>query len=67
MPLNATNIRINENIFPDFGAELVSKDVVLSINNFQFKGIGVSKKVLNFQGSWDGKKTQLSAKATIGK
>ena len=63
MHLNATNIRINENIFPDFGAELVSKDGVLSINNLQFKGIGVSKKVLNFQGSWDGKKTQLSAKA----
>ena len=63
MHLNATNIRINENIFPDFGAELVSKDGVLSINNLQFKGIGVSKKVLNFQGSWDGKNTQLSAKA----
>jgi hypothetical protein len=31
MHLNATNIRINENIFQDFGAELVSKDGVLCL------------------------------------
>jgi uncharacterized protein YhdP len=42
---------------------LVSKDSVLSINNLQFEGFGVSKKVLSFKGAWDGKHTQLSAKA----
>ncbi|VVH55739.1 hypothetical protein BSPCLSOX_684, partial [uncultured Gammaproteobacteria bacterium] len=63
MHLNATNIRINEDIFPDFSAELVSKDSILSINNLELKGLGVSKKLLSFQGAWDGKHTQLSAKA----
>ena len=63
MHLSATNIRINEDILPNFSAELISKESVLSINNLQFKGFGVSKKALSFQGSWDGKKTQLSAKA----
>jgi hypothetical protein len=41
MHLNATNIRINEDIFPDFSAELVSKDSILSINNLELKGLGV--------------------------
>jgi hypothetical protein len=36
---------------------LVSKDSVLSINNLQFEGFGVSKKVLSFKGAWDGKHT----------
>ncbi|SHN94078.1 FIG006388: Possible exported protein, partial [bacterium endosymbiont of Bathymodiolus sp. 5 South] len=63
MHLSAKNIRINEDIFPDFSVKLVSKDSVLSINNLQFEGFGVSKKVLSFKGAWDGKHTQLSAKA----
>lgn len=63
MYLNTTNIRINEEALPNFSVELISNDSVLSINNLQFEGFGVSKKALSFQGSWDGKKTQLSAKA----
>jgi|UPI000255FEE5 uncharacterized protein YhdP len=63
MHLDAKNIRINENTFPDFSAKLVSKEGVLSINNLELKGVGVSKKVLSFQGAWDGKNTRLSAKA----
>jgi hypothetical protein len=35
----------------------------ISINNLELKGVGVSKKVLSFQGAWDGKNTRLSAKA----
>jgi hypothetical protein len=62
MHLSAKNIRINEDIFPDFSAELVSKDSILSINNLELKGLGVSKKLLSFQGAWDGKHTQLSDK-----
>jgi hypothetical protein len=45
---------------------LVSKDSILSINNLELKGLGVSKKLLSFQGAWDGKHT-VAFKCILGK
>ncbi|MDC9714241.1 MAG: DUF3971 domain-containing protein [Gammaproteobacteria bacterium] len=63
MHLSTEGIYVDENILPDFSAELTSKDNVLIINDLQFEGFGVGSKALSFQGAWDGSKTQLNAKA----
>ena len=62
MYLSTKGIYIDDNILPNFKVKLTSKDKLLVIDNLQFKGIEVDNKVLNFKGSWNGKKTQLYVK-----
>ncbi|SMN12659.1 FIG006388: Possible exported protein [Bathymodiolus heckerae thiotrophic gill symbiont] len=63
MHLSTKDIYINENVLPNFSAELTSKGNVLVINDLKFEGFGVGSKALSFQGAWDGSKTRLHAKA----
>ncbi|CAB5494645.1 FIG006388: Possible exported protein [Bathymodiolus thermophilus thioautotrophic gill symbiont] len=63
MYLKTKDIYVDDSVLPDFKVKLTAKDKLLVIDNLQFKGIEVDDKILNFQGSWDGSKTQLYAKA----
>ncbi|CAC9604174.1 hypothetical protein [uncultured Gammaproteobacteria bacterium] len=63
MYLKTKGIYVDGNILPDLNVKLTSKDKLLIIDNLQFEGIEVDDKILKFQGSWDGSKTKLHAKA----
>jgi uncharacterized protein YhdP len=63
MYLSAQGIYIDENVLPNFSAELLSQDNMLTISNLQFDGVGVGDEMLSFNGFWVDGRTGLYANA----
>ena len=63
MYLSAQGVYIDENILPNFSAELLSQDNMLTISNLQFDGVGVGDEMLSFNGFWVDGRTGLYANA----
>ena len=63
MYLSAQGVYIDENVLPNFSAELLSQDNMLTISNLQFDGVGVGDEMLSFNGFWVDGRTRLYANA----
>ena len=63
MYLSAQGVYIDENVLPNFSAELLSQDNMLTISNLQFDGVGVGDEMLSFNGFWVDGRTGLYANA----
>ena len=63
MYLSAQGVYIDENFLPNFSAELLSQDNMLTISNLQFDGVGVGDEMLSFNGFWVDGRTGLYANA----
>lgn len=63
MRLSSKGIYVDEYQVPDLKVDLISENNVLTINNLEFEGVGVSDKALSFNGAWLDGKTRLIAQA----
>ncbi len=63
MYLSANGIYVDEEILPNFSAELISQDGMLKISDLKFDGVGVGDEALSFNGYWLDGRTRLKAKA----
>lgn len=62
--LKSENAEVNGSAIPNFEADLISKELVMQIQNLKFKDVGVSDKELVFNGDWMDGKTILRAQAS---
>ncbi|MBT3965021.1 MAG: DUF3971 domain-containing protein, partial [Candidatus Thioglobus sp.] len=60
---SSKGIYVDEYQVPDLKVDLISENNVLTINNLEFEGVGVSDKALSFNGAWLDGKTRLIAQA----
>lgn len=64
MHLSTNNIRVDEDVLPNFSVKLLAKDNRLLIQDLQFERLNISNKAIKFHGDWVDGKTRFYVKAT---